>query len=214
MKTILSTLMLTGFFVLPAKAQLLTAPKGLEKIKTNLENAQKNKDEYAKNLELVKTNAAEVQKAKEATQAQKKIIYGEIVKNNDSLKKVLLQERDISIYITKENDKIALETKQIEQLQAMINQIKKNQEQRALIISDYNNQLNAAGNTKKAWKDREAQLRAQEAQTMQSLRGIASEEASWLNKKKKYESEVKRWTAEAEKQKKIHDTYQGLAEGK
>lgn len=207
-------ILLAGFFVLQTQAQVLTATNGLEKIKNNLENAKKNKNEYDKNLELVKTNVAEVQKAKEATLSQKKMVTGEIAKNSDSLKKVLLQERDISTYITKENAKIALETKQIEQLQAMITQIKKNQEQRSLIISDYQTQLSSVGNTKKAWKEREEKLRAQESQTTQALRGIASEETSWIGKKKKYEGEVRRWTAESDKQQKIHDTYQGLAEGK
>ncbi len=207
-------ILLAGFFVLQTQAQVLTATNGLEKIRNNLENAKKNKNEYDKNLELVKINVAEVQKAKEATLSQKKMVTGEIAKNSDSLKKVLLQERDISTYITKENAKIVLETKQIEQLQAMITQIKKNQEQRSLIISDYQTQLSSVGNTKKAWKEREEKLRAQESQTTQALRGIASEETSWIGKKKKYEGEVRRWTAESDKQQKIHDTYQGLAEGK
>lgn len=214
MKTTLLLTLIASFISLPIQAQVMTATKGLEKIKSNLDNAQKNKAEYDKNLDLVKTNVAEVQKAKEATLAQKKIVTGEIARNNDSLKKLSLQERDISTYITKENDKIALETKQIEQLQAMIAQIKKNQEQRGLIITDYKNQLNSAGLNKKAWKDREAALRAQENQTTQALRSISSEESNWISKKKKYEGEVKRWTAESEKQQKIHDTYQGLSEGK
>ena len=207
-------ILLAGFFVFQTQAQVLTATNGLEKIKNNLENAKKNRTEYDKNLELVKSNVAEVQKAKEATLSQKKLVSGEIAKNSDSLKKVLLQERDISTYITKENDKIVSETKQIDQLQAMIIQIKKNQVQRSLIISDYQTQLSSAGNTKKAWKEREEKLRAQEIQTTQALRSIASEEASWIGKKKKYEGEVRRWTAESDKQQKIHDTYQGLAEGK
>lgn len=214
MKALTLTTLFALILPLTLQAQVLTASKGLEKIKTNLENAKKNKVEYDKNLDLVKTNVHEVQKVKEATLAQKKLVAGEIAKNSTSLKKVLLQERDINIYIAKENDKIALETKQIEQLQSMINQIKKNQEQRSLIIVDYKGQLAAAERSKKEWKSREDQLRTQENQTAQALRTIASEEATWVNKKKKYESEIKRWTSESEKQQKIHDLYQGLAEGK
>lgn len=195
-------------------AEPLTATKGLEKIKINLENAKKNKLEYDKNLEVVKSNVLEVQKAKEATLAQKKLLSSELSKNTDSLKKVVQQERTLSAFIAKENDKIALETKQIEQLQSMINQIKKNQEQRNLLITDYQNQLASNTNHKKAWKDREDQLKEQEAKTLQSLRGISSEESNWINKKKKYESEVKHWSAETDKQQKIHDVYEGLTEQK
>lgn len=203
-----------SLIVVQLQAEPLSANKGLEKIKTNLENAKKNKSEYDKNLELVKSNVAEVQKAKESTLIQKKMVLSEINKNNESLKKIQNQERDITAFIAKENDKINLETKQIEQLQTLIGQIKKNQEQRNAIIADYQAQLNSAGNHKKAWKEREEKLREQENKTAQALRGIASEESTWIGKKRKYESEVKRWAAEADKQQKIHDTYQGLAEGK
>ena len=197
-----------------AYAEPLTAEKGLEKIKINLENAKKNKIEYDKNLELVKNNVLEVQKAKETTLSQKKQISSEISKNNDSLKKINQQERTIAAYIAKENDKINLESKQIEQLQAMINQIKKNQEQRSTIIEDYQNQLATNNILKKAWKEREEQLKDQEAKTLQALRSISSEETTWVNKKKKYEGEVKRWSIESEKQQKIHDVYEGLSEKK
>jgi chromosome segregation ATPase len=214
MNTSILTLLTLTLITFQTIAEPMSASKGLEKIKTNLENAKKNKSEYDKNLELVKSNVIEVQKAKEATLAQKKMVTSEITKNNESLKKIQNQERDITAYIAKEGDKINVETKQIEQLQNLITQIKKNQEQRNAIIADYQAQLGAASSNKKAWKEREDQLKAQENKTATALRGIASEESSWIGKKKKYESEVKRWSAETEKQQKIHDTYQGLAEGK
>lgn len=208
------TILIFSVAAIQLQAEPMTANKGLDKIKTNLENARKNKNEYDKNLELVKSNVSEVQKAKESTLAQKKIVASEIKKNSESLKKIQNQEKDITAYIAKENDKISLETKQVEQLQNMIAQIKKNQEQRQAIIADYQAQLNSASSHKKAWKDREDKLREQENKTTQALRGIASEESTWLGKKRKYESEVKRWAAEADKQQKIHDTYQGLADGR
>ncbi|MEQ1723728.1 MAG: hypothetical protein ABL930_11170, partial [Pseudobdellovibrio sp.] len=158
MNTSILTLLTLTLFTLHLNAEPLSASKGLEKIKTNLENAKKNKSEYDKNLELVKSNVVEVQKAKESTLAQKKMVNSEIAKNNESLKKIQNQERDITAYIAKEGDKIKVENKQIEQLQNLMTQIKKNQEQRNAIIADYQTQLNAANNHKKAWKDREDQL--------------------------------------------------------
>lgn len=214
MKTRILTALLPCLMLTQVQAQLLTAEKGLEKIKHNLDTAVKNKNEYSKNLVISKNNMVEVQKAKDMKVTQKKSVSSEIIKNNDSLKKITLQERDISIQITKEKDKIALETKQIEQLQIMINQIKKNLEQRNLNIADYQKQLAAATDTKKAWKDREAQLLMQENQTNDAVRGVASEESTWASKKKKYEGDVKHWTVESEKQLKIHNTYEGLAQGK
>ena len=92
----------------------------------------------------------------------------------------------------------------------MIAQIKKNQEQRAAIVANYQEQLKTVGDEKVAWKSREGELRTQEGETIKVIRTVASEEANWTNRKKGYEIEVKRWSAEAEKQQKIFDTYQGL----
>lgn len=194
-----------------AKAET-TAAQGLDKIKTNLENSKANQKEYERNLGVVNQNINEVNKAKSTILKQKEVVSSEILKNNESLKKVLVQERDITVLITQEKEKLATEAKQVEQLEKMIAAIKQNQQQREANIADYQNQLRLATDEKKAWKDRETELRGQEAKTIQSVRALASEEVNWNNKKKGYEGESKRWAAESEKQQKIHDTYQGLAE--
>ena len=197
-----------------AFAETVTAQQGLDKIKNNLENSKANQKEYERNLDIVNKIVTEVVKAKTTVTKQKESVSNEIVQNNDSLKKVLVQERDINVLIGQEKEKMSAETKQLEQLEKMIAQIKQNQAQREAIIADYQAQLKANGDEKKAWKDRETELRAQESKTIQAVRGLASEEANWNNKKKGYEGETKRWSAEAEKQQKIHDTYQGLANEK
>lgn len=194
-----------------AFAENYSAQQGLDKIKNNLENSKANQKEYERNLDIVNKNIGEVSKAKTAVQKQKESVSGEIVKNNESLKKVLVQERDINFLITQEQEKKLAEQKQIEQLEKLLQQLKQNQAQRDTILAEYQNQLKFNNDEKKAWKDREGELRAQEAKTINSLRGLASEESSWNNKKKGYEGEAKRWSAEAEKQQKIQDTYQGLA---
>jgi predicted nucleic acid-binding Zn-ribbon protein len=194
-----------------ASAEPVTAQQGLEKIKTNLENSKENKKEYEKNLGIVSKNVNEIVKAKTAVMKQKEVVSGEILQNNESLKKVLVQERDINVLISQEKEKMATEAKQLEQFEKMMTQVKQNQVWREAIIADYQNQLKMTTDEKKAWKDRETELRTQESKTIQSLRGLASEENNWTNKKKGYIGETKRWSAEADKQQKIHDTYQGLA---
>lgn len=197
-----------------AKADLYKADAGLDKIKSNVENSAANQKEYDKNLSTVSNNVAEITKAKTTVQKQKDAVSGEIVQNNESLKKIIFQEREITQAITTEKEKLALETKQLEQLEKMMTQIKKNQEQRNALIADYQSQLNINQDEKKAWKGRETELRAQEGKTIQTLRGLASDESTWKNKQKGYEIEVKRWAAETEKQQKIYDTYQGLKDSK
>lgn len=215
MKTLtLSTIALLTVLSSVATAETMTAAQGLDKIKNNLENSKSNQKEYERNLDVVNKNIVEVNKAKTSVLKQKDTVSSEIVKNNDSLKKVMVQERDITALLTQEKEKLATEQKQVEQLEKMMAQIKQNQQQREANIADYQNQLKMTSDEKKAWKDRETELRGQEAKTIQSVRALASEESTWNNKKKGYEGESKRWAAEAEKQQKIHDTYQGLADQK
>jgi chromosome segregation ATPase len=211
-KIFIATLVTTiaGFAV----AEPYQVNQGLEKIKTNFENSKANKNEYDKNLNIVNKNIDEISKAKAAVVKQKNDVSAEIVKNNESLKKVLVQEKEIQSYIKVEEDKIAAEAKQVQQLEALVAQIKKNQEQRAAIVANYQEQLRVASEEKTAWKSREGELRNQEGETIKVIRGVASEETNWMNRKKGYEIEVKRWTAESEKQQKIFDTYQGLKEEK
>lgn len=200
---------------LTAQAENYTAQQGLDKIKNNLENSKANQKEYERNLDIVNKNIGEVSKAKSSVLKQKESVSSEIVKNNEALKKVLVQERDINFLIAQEQEKKLTEQKQIEQLEKLLQQLKQNQVQRDTILTEYQNQLKSNTDEKQAWKAREGELRAQEAKTITSLRGLASEEASWTNKKKGYEGEAKRWNTEADKQQKIQDTYQGLAnEGK
>lgn len=210
--------MITTFLITLAaasvNAELYNANDGLDKIKANVDNSVLNKKEYDKNLTTVNGNLGEISKAKSTVQKQKETVSGEIVQNNESVKKLIFQEREIAQAITTEKEKLALETKQLEQLEKMMAQIKKNQTERNALIADYQAQLNINQDEKKAWKGRETELRAQEGKTIQTLRSLASDESTWKNKQKGYEIEVKRWTAESEKQQKIFDTYQGLKESK
>lgn len=188
--------------------------QGFDKIKSNYENSQKNKGEYEKNLTTVNKNLEEVTKAKAAVLKQKDNVSQEILKNNESLKKIIGQEKDIQQTIKSEEDKLAAENKQIEQLQGLIEKIKANQDQRKANIANYQEQLKITTDEKASWKSREAELRGQEAETIKVARGVATEETTWSNRKKGYEIEVNRWATESEKQQKIYDTYQGLKEGK
>lgn len=191
-------------------AEPYTANQGLDKIKSNFDNSKVNKAEYEKNLSTVNNNLNEISKAKTAVINQKNQVSKEILGNNDSLKKVLIQERDIQNAIKDEQNKVAAEDKQISELQKAIDTIKANQAKRQANVAQYEEQLKITQDEKASWKGREAELRAQEGEVIKSLKSIAADEGSWTNKKKGYEIEVKRWTAESEKQQKIYDTYQGL----
>lgn len=215
-KTILalSTLTAITFSAALTFADPYSAQQGIDKIKINVEVAKANKGEFEKNLNVVNNNVSELSKAKGQAQQQKDSVNSEIVNNNEALKKVVLQEKELQALITAEETKRAEEEKQLKQLEQLSALIVENQKKREQIIADYKKQMDIVAEEKKSWKGREGELRAQETKTIDALRGLASQEVAWNTKKKTYEGEVKKWSAELDKQEKISETYQGLKENK
>jgi chromosome segregation ATPase len=211
-KNVLIVFLAIAAWSVTVNAETYSTQDGMDRIGSNVKNSKLNQKEYEKNLGTVNGNLTEITKAKTDVMQIKQDVTKEILSNNDSLKKVLLQEREINQLISQEKQKIEVEQKQLQQLEALTTQIRSNIEKRNQYIADYQNQVLVNQSEKKAWKDREAELRAQEGQVIDNLRTIASEEKNWTNKKKGYELEVRRWSAESEKQQKVLDTYQGLKE--
>lgn len=210
-KTILAVIALAS---VAAFAEPYSAQQGLDKIKINVETAKANKVDYEKNLGVINGNMNEIGKAKGQAQKQKDTVNTEILNNNESLKKVVLQEKELQALITAEEQKRGEEEKQLKELEALTVKIGENQKKRDQLIADYKKQMELVAEEKKSWKGRETELRAQEGKTIEALRGIASQETAWNTKKKSYEGEAKKWSAELDKQEKISETYQGLKESK
>ncbi len=210
----LTTLSIILFTSLVASADPYKAEDGLNKIDGNVSTSAENKTEVNKNIELAKKQLNDITKTKEDIKKQKDSVSQEIVKNNDVLKKVLISEKEIQQLMTVEKTKLEKENVQIKDLEAMIAKVKANQAKRQTIIADYQEQFNLVTGEKKTWKSRESELRAQEGQTIKSLKDLSAEEKSWQAKRSAYEAELKKWSAENEKQQKISDTYQGLKSNK
>ncbi len=209
--TTLTTILLASLAV---SAEPYKADDGLKKIDGNVGITAENKAEVSKNIELAKKQLTDLTKTKENIKKQKDSVSQEIVKNNDALKKVLVSEKEIQQLMTTEKTKLEKENIQIKDLDAMIAKVKANQARRQTIIADYQEQLNLVTGEKKTWKTRESELRVQEGETIKSLKELSTEEKSWQSKRAAYEAELKKWTAENEKQQKVSDTYQGLKSNK
>lgn len=210
----LITLTAVLFTSLVVSADPYKAEDGLAKIDGNVVTSVENKNEANKNIELAKKQLNDINKSKEDIKKQKDSVSQEIVKNNDALKKVLMSEKEIQQLMTVEKTKLEKENIQIKDLETMIAKVKANQAKRQTIITDYQEQLNLVTGEKKTWKSRESELRVQEGQTIKSLKDLTAEEKSWQSKRAAYEAELKKWSAENEKQQKINDTYQGLKSNK
>ena len=209
-----ASVVVSTLLVCVATAAEVTTQLGMEKIKNNAINAKKNKDEHSRNLQVVNGNLAEIKKNKVALQQQKKNVVAELQKNAEAFVKLSQQEKEITVLIGAEKEKLHNEEKQMEVMQTQYEQLKKNQEMRQALITHYQTQLTQAGARKNEWKGREASLKNQDNQTNEAIRNISSAETNWANKKSGYEKDTKHWTAESTNRQKIHDTYQGIAEGK
>lgn len=214
MKKILTIAIALVFINSLANADTISSSKGVEKIKSNLNIASANKLEYEKNLQIVNDNLQALKRNKDISITQKKTLAHELNKNEESVKKINSQEKEISQLLQIENNKIKNEEKQLQQLQTLIEQIKKNQTQRQLIITDYQNQLKEVEQKKSEWKERENKLKAQLAENNESLKQLTSDENNWISKKTTYAKEQKKWTDETQRTQKINDRFQGLVEGK
>jgi chromosome segregation ATPase len=212
MKTVI--LITTIGISLIAHGAEIATNQGLQKIKSNAESSRKNRDEIKKNLQVVTGNLNEIKKNKDALTQQKKNVSTELIKNIDAYKKLSQQEKEIVVLIGAEKTKLKTEESQMQQLANQIGQLRKNQEQRQAIIAEYQIQLHQAVQRKNEWKQREQILQNQEQQSSEAIRKISSEENTWLSKKTAYEKDHKKWTNEAANHQKIHDTYQGFANGK
>lgn len=191
-----------------------SAKEGLERIKGNLNNSKTNLSEYEKNLKTVDANISEVQKAKAQVESQQKQVIQQGEENNQALGRIGGQEKEIQALINDENGKIAQENQKIQELEAMIAKIKENQKKREVNVSDYQLQMNQLQEEKKIWITRAHSLKDQNEQVTQKLRSIASEENEWKGKQRGYQGEVKRWSKEVERQQKISDSYNSLADVK
>lgn len=201
-------------FGFQASAEMVDLTKGLDKIKKNSITAEQNKAQIEKQMTIVGSNLNEIKKSKDALTGQKKTISSELTKNSDAIKKLNAQEKEITSLIEQEKAKVAGEDKQVAQLQGLIEQIKITQQQRQVVINDYQAQLAAVAQNRTQWQEREAKIKGQETENTEHLRQIASEESQWNQKRSDYDKDLKKWTQESIRTKKVKDTFQGLVDGK
>ena len=191
-------------------ATAMIAQEGLDKITTNLENSKANLNDHQANLGVVTANITEVAKSKVSTQKEKDVITNEILKNNEALKKVILQEKELQQMVNQETQDQAEEEKKIQELTKVLADLEAAQKKRHDVIEDYKKQIVMVNEEKTAWKSREANLREQENGNITVLRNIATVEVNLANKKKSYEAAVAKWALEVRNQQKIYDSYQRL----
>ncbi len=213
--TVFLTYLAAGLLLgVPASAEMIGLNQGLEKINKNAVMSEQNKGLIEKQMTVVGSNLNEIKKSKDVLTNHKKTISGDLAKNAEAVKKTNAQEKEITGLIEQEKTKMAAEDKQVQQLQGLIDQLKQTQQQRQVVITDYQAQLAAVVQSRAQWLEREGKIKAQETDNTEHLRQIASDETQWNQKRGDYDKDLKKWTQETARTKKVKDTFQGLVDGK
>lgn len=187
---------------------------GLDRLQANVGNAQANTDDYKRNLGIVEGNLREIGKARAQTDAQKALVTAALKENRAQLQQMEKQERELAGLVQEEKTAMTQEAQKVKELEAQIAQLKENQKKREDNIAAYQQQNEKLQEQKKGWVQRETQLKEQETQVAARLKTLNGMDGEMRNKKKGYEGEIKRWSAETDKQKKTLDQMQTLAAGK
>ncbi len=201
---------------LNVKAESLpnTAQEGLSRIKTNLSNCKANLTEYQNSLKVVEGNLSETAKAKSQIDSQVKQVLQQDEENKKSLSLLSNQEKELSKLISGETVLKDQESKKILEYETLLAKMKENQKKREDNIASYQEQTLQLQEEKKIWQARALDLKAQQDQVRKNLKAITAEEKEWKGKQLGYQSEVKRWSAEVERQQKLNDSYSSLSEVK
>ncbi len=202
---------LQGLSIKDALAQQ-SAKEGLQKLEENIENSDHNIQQYQKNLKTVDENLIEIKKAQDAVQAELKKILDQSKAHQLLSKKMTQQEQEIDKLMKAEKANNEKDEARLKEIEKLIAQIKQNQEQRTRNQQEYERQLAEIQNHRKQWQIHADSLKSQEDDIKKNLAEVKEQNSTWSAKKKGYEGEIKRWTAESGKQKSALKTMKSLAE--
>jgi chromosome segregation ATPase len=191
-----------------------SAKEGITRLEENIENSKENIKQYKSNLDTVEANIKEVKKAQENVLEQSKKLQDQINTHNALMKKMQVQERELSQMMVSEKEKNAKDELRISEIEKLLVQIKSNIENREKNRKDYERQLTEVTDYKKEWQIFAETLKAQQLDMNKNLSDIKSQNDLWAGKKKGYEGEIKRWTAEVDKQEKTLNQVHSIANAK
>lgn len=169
----------------------------VEQLKTNSDNSKKNLEQYEANLSTVQKNIQEIDTALATLRKQRKQIQSNksvAAKNKMDLNR---QKQGVNTLISREKVQIDKEQAQIDKLQAKIADLQKNQKKREDNIAEYNGKNAEIDKEIAKWQSQEDQVIAIETEINLKEKTASTERDTWVEKKRTYEAEVQKWTAEA-----------------
>lgn len=202
-------MMLVSLFVGVAYAQVDINRK-MNLLDENVKNAESNFNQFKDNLNISVKNFNEATRVVNELRALKKqairdskrseknaLVYGQVMgKYND--------------FIAAEHASILKEEEAVKKLEALVQKIKANTDQRRALIEGYNVEIGKAEIEMGVWRQKKRDV-ASVIDDIGSREGGALEErGKWMDKKEVYKKETKKWAAEVRKSKKTLLTFEKI----
>lgn len=179
----------------------------LEQLKTNAENSDYNYKQYQDNLDIVNKNIEQSDKAAKELRALKKQLESNtknVAKNKKSL-------ADMQVEILKmkasEQDRIAKDEKQIDEVKKIMSKLEANKAKRLENIAAYDQMNVQVQEELKDWDTQVQQMTVLQKELDSKEKKAVDEKSNWLSKRKDYTAEAKKWAAQSQKSKETYNKY-------
>lgn len=202
MKTTILTSLTLALVALPSHADT-NVDESIEQLKTNVENAKSNYEQYEENAKIAGKNFKTTSEAIVVLKNQKQQVLKtdvNIDENQKVLDQVKLQLKGLK---AEEQKKLDEEQKQAQKLEARLNEMKKNLEKRKLNLEAYDRKMAEVDKEKNDWEFQRKNMQNLVSQIQEKQKQAESEKVTWGKKKDSYEAEAKKWknaSSTAEKQ--------------
>jgi chromosome segregation ATPase len=182
----------------------------IEKLKQNAENSEANYEQYKTNMDIVNKNIEQADLALKEVRTMKT----NLVKNTQNVdkNKLALQkiEQDIGVLKTKEQEKITAEDKQIAEVRAILEKLENNKRLRQANVLAYEQKIEEIKKERADWDTQVQQLASLQKQLEEKEKKAADEKSSWSAKHKDYDSETKKWKAQAQNSRETYNKHKRL----
>ncbi len=209
-KIILLSSSLIGFLSSPVFAAESEVQGQLDQLKTNAENSEKNRSSYEKNQKVADQNVKTLDGNLKELGKQKEQINDNAHKADLNVGTMEKQETQMRGLSEKEKQQIDVENQQVAQLEDKINKVKGNITKRLANQQAYDAKIQTIALEKKQWVDQK-----KSADDIIKSIGVKEIQAKtdlteWKKKSEAYTAEVKKWKAEADKNRTTYDKYEKL----
>lgn len=171
----------------------------LDKLKTNADNAEFNRKEYEKNLDIVEKNVKEIDKAMVGLKKNKEDVRKQIANSAENKKNLEKQKGQLNGLVAKEEKSLAEEQKKIDALMAKIEAIKANQDKRHKNVAAYQEKVKEIDAEFADWDNQQKKIAELDTLIDRKTADAGKEKQTWLEKKRSYDIQVKKWKDEEAK---------------